>query len=176
MNRIVIFILILCFFNACKQERIRTFNAPKEIIPLISLSSNQDRLDWKIPEHWLSKSLNEFRKASYDIPVQNAQSVDFSIVSFPGDAGGLLQNVNRWRQQLNLSPIDEQSIQSFVKIIEHEQLNIVLFEFDNSDSSMMVAVFSFNQETYFIKALGDTLSVNSIANDFIQVLYELQVG
>ena len=84
--------------------------------------------------------------------------------------------MNRWRQQLNLSPIDEQSIQSFVKIIEHEQLNIVLFEFDNGDSSMMVAVFSFNQETYFIKALGDTLSVNSIANDFIQVLHELQVG
>jgi hypothetical protein len=38
--------------------------------------------------------------------------LEISLSSFPGDAGGLLANVNRWRGQVNLPPLEQAALQA----------------------------------------------------------------
>jgi hypothetical protein len=44
--------------------------------------------------------------------------VEAGITMFPGAAGGLLANINRWRGQLQLKPIDEQQLGNEVRPLE----------------------------------------------------------
>ena len=44
----------------------------------------------------------------------NNQDVDISVTTFPGDVGGELMNINRWRQQIGLSPISIDSLDEHI--------------------------------------------------------------
>jgi hypothetical protein len=37
---------------------------------------------------------------------KNGEKADISVVTFPGDGGSDADNVNRWRQQIGLGPVD----------------------------------------------------------------------
>ena len=60
------------------------------------------------------------RLASFKATAPNGKETDVSIVSLPGIAGGDLANVNRWRGQVQLGPIDEDTL---AKSAEHVQAN-----------------------------------------------------
>jgi hypothetical protein len=61
-------------------------------------------LQWTAPAHWAVKSGSAMRKGSYAIR-HEAGEADLSITAFPGDTGGLLANLNRWRGQIGLAPL-----------------------------------------------------------------------
>ena len=54
-------------------------------------------------------ALREFHSAD-----DNGGKIDISIVTFPGDGGNDLDNVNRWRQQIGLPPADESALSAVV--------------------------------------------------------------
>lgn len=58
------------------------------------------------PPNWVSKPSGPFRLASFDIPV-GSERVDCSVSTLSGTAGGMLENTNRWRGQLGLSPLSQ---------------------------------------------------------------------
>ena len=58
-------------------------------------------LTWKAPANWQSKPATSMRKATYTIAGDGAEA-ELAITAFPGDVGGELANVNRWRGQLKL--------------------------------------------------------------------------
>lgn len=45
-------------------------------------------------------------------------SADITVSSFPGDVGGLLANVNRWRDQVGLPKLDEGGLASATQTID----------------------------------------------------------
>ena len=49
------------------------------------------------------------RKASFVVEEADGAKVDISATSFPGESGGLLANINRWRGQLGLHALDADS-------------------------------------------------------------------
>ncbi len=60
---------------------------------------------WTAPSQWHTKPLGQMRKGSYSIPGEANAEADLSIFVFPGSAGGLVDNINRWRSQIGLDPI-----------------------------------------------------------------------
>ena len=168
--------------SACKKTDIRTFRVPKESIPLVALEQRSNTpLTWTIPDHWEKQSLTTFRKASYLVPHPSLPDVmgDFSIVSFPGDAGGLLNNVNRWRNQLSLPPISETERHDIQYTIQHDSLDIIFFDFITSPSStgdkkrLLIGTFLYHNERYFFKLTGpyDLLDTEKVA--FMSILRTL---
>ena len=177
MLKKVIF-LICIFFSliSCTQDRIKTYKTPKEILPVIQLVKPNSQLNWSIPSSWIEKPLDSFRKASYDVPLLSGSSADFSIVSFPGDVGGLLSNVNRWNNQLGLPPISVTELDQIKTKITHNYLDIILFDLRSSNEAIVVATFPFNNEFYFFKLFfKDLSSVNEVKNELIRVLDELEI-
>lgn len=49
------------------------------------------------------------RRASFVIS-RDGQRADVLVASFPGEVGGLLANVNRWRGQVGLGPIGAEAL------------------------------------------------------------------
>jgi hypothetical protein len=50
------------------------------------------------------------RIESFKVDGPNASSGDVSITAFPGEAGGLSSNLNRWRGQLQLPPLSNEQL------------------------------------------------------------------
>ena len=52
------------------------------------------------------------RYATLAITGADGAKGELAVTHFPGDVGGDLANVNRWRQQIGLEPIDEAALAS----------------------------------------------------------------
>jgi hypothetical protein len=54
------------------------------------------------------------RLGSFEVVGTNGESADVSVTAFPGDAGGVDSNVNRWREQVHQPALEgEQLAQSW---------------------------------------------------------------
>ena len=62
-------------------------------------------LKWKAPARWQEKSATAMRKATFMITGANGATAELAVTAFPGEVGGDLANLNRWRGQLSLPPI-----------------------------------------------------------------------
>ncbi len=56
------------------------------------------RSNGMLPQGWASAPASAMRYASFTAAEENGQTADISVVTFPGDGGSDLENVNRWRQ------------------------------------------------------------------------------
>ena len=107
-------------------------------IILFSCDSNQNITSFKIKNPYLSKTKTIIENVSVSI--------------FPGDAGGIEQNVNRWRRQLNLPPQN-------IDVISKESMNNPLLgryylfhEFNNTENKAIIAaIIPQKNQTIFIK-------------------------
>ncbi|MCX6938033.1 MAG: hypothetical protein NTU80_09080 [Verrucomicrobia bacterium] len=59
-------------------------------------------LVWTAPAHWQAGPERPMRKATFFVPGEAGAKAELSVTAFPGDVGGNLANVNRWRQQIGL--------------------------------------------------------------------------
>jgi hypothetical protein len=65
---------------------------------------------WKLPSGWREVAdPRPPRKATLIVPGEPAPA-DLSVTVFPGDVGGLLANINRWRREVGLAEIDQSQI------------------------------------------------------------------
>jgi hypothetical protein len=67
--------------------------------------SEKPQIQWEIPAGWSTAPASAMRYASFAVE-KNAEKADISVVTFPGDGGSDADNVNRWRQQVGLGPVD----------------------------------------------------------------------
>ena len=112
--------------SGCRREEIQTYTVKKEpaATPVASapVAPNADAamrntavttaegpgLNWTTPAHWKPGPEKAMRKATFLIPgVNGALGAELAVTAFPGDVGGPLANVNRWRGQLSLPPLAE---------------------------------------------------------------------
>jgi hypothetical protein len=62
-------------------------------------------INYVVPAGWTEKSgQNEFRVVAFDVPVGN-QSGSVIVARMPANSGTILDNINRWRRQVNLDPL-----------------------------------------------------------------------
>lgn len=132
-------------------------------------------LDWDAPSNWKTIDPGTFAKVKYLI----SENLQLSISSFPGSAGGLLSNVNRWRQQLNLHPIKITELANFCSTLNtpFKPLTIVTLTDSNHANKgriLYVAIFDFNNEQWFIKVFGNRESFNYEYSKIVQFLKSIR--
>jgi hypothetical protein len=67
--------------------------------------------DWKLPEGWEERAGSGMRAATVVIPSED-QPLEISVTSLPwsGAPEEILSNVNRWRGQMQLAPVESQGL------------------------------------------------------------------
>jgi hypothetical protein len=109
------------------------------------------------------------RKGSYAVSDAGAEA-DLSITAFPGDVGGELANVNRWRGQVSLPPLAEAEVASAVTRQNENGLAITIVDFAGTGANaqrVLGAIVPFQGATWFFKLLGPDAVVAKARPDFL---------
>ena len=131
-------VLALC---SCNNDKVVVYTIPKEGVNVAMLggtgtlgppSSPAGPVQWTKPVSWNSQPLSEMRMGSFKVDGPNAGSADVSITAFPGDAGGLSSNLNRWRGQLQLLPLSDEQLSNTVQRIEVDNVPTCLIDFQTT--------------------------------------------
>ena len=189
----------LTVFSACRDPKVASYRVPKETpeplppvltgavpnapessAPSADMASTAvptaggDALTWTAPTHWKAKPGSAMRKGSYAVLGANGEEADMAITAFPGDVGGNLANVNRWRGQLGLQPINEADLGSVLNHIDIGDLHVDVVEFVNSQSDkplrMIGAIVPFRDATWFFKLTGPDALVAQEKQTFLSFL------
>jgi hypothetical protein len=138
-------------------------------------------LQYKLPPGWEEKPLSPMRLASFKAVSPNGKEIDVSIVSLPGTAGGDLANVNRWRGQVQLGPIDEDTLAKSAEHLTangHEYLMVDLVSdapIDGEKQRILAAILDENDRSWFIKMTGEDAAVASQKSAFTDFLSGLNI-
>lgn len=108
--------------------------------------------DWQAPAEWQTKAPGVMRKASFSAGPNG--EVDISVTAFPGDVGGDLANVNRWRRQIGLGPIDEAALASETEIVSTGELSFKLVDLQGAEAATLAAWTQHEGESWFFKSTG----------------------
>jgi len=156
--------LALC---SCNNDKIEVYRIPKEGTnvamesgagSLAPAPSAENPVKWTPPDGWFPQPLSEMRLASFKVAGANASSADVSVTAFPGEAGGLGPNLNRWRGQLQLPPLSDDQL-SAIQRIDVDNAPTYLVDFQTADknpkpSRILGAVMQTSDRTWFVKMTG----------------------
>jgi hypothetical protein len=134
-------------------------------------------LTWTAPAAWKQKSASAMRKGSYTVPGTGAQDGDLSITAFPGDVGGELANVNRWRGQVQLPPIGDAELPAAVQRIEVNGLKLGVVDLVGTGANpprILGAYVPFGGATWFFKLAGPSDVLDKAKPDFLAFLQTIK--
>lgn len=132
-------------------------------------------LRWTLPKGWTEAEGGQMRFATLKPPVPG--KIDGSVVVLPGPAGGELANVNRWRGQIGLPPLDEPALAAARKVMKTKAGPLRVYDFtsDKAPRSRLVAGLTESAgNTWFVKLTGDADAVGKAQKDFLQLLGSLR--
>jgi hypothetical protein len=134
-------------------------------------------LTWTAPAHWSAKPASAMRKGSFAVKGDGAEA-DLSITAFPGDTGGLLANLNRWRGQVALPAFAESDLPKSVEHIDTGTLHFEVVDFagtaNGAPTRIVGAILARNGETWFFKLMGPDAVVAKEKPEFIKFLGTVQ--
>ncbi len=181
----MIALLLLPFLTSCSDPGVQVYQVYKEdnsktptsvssieSAPSESVNTTSD-LSWTDPEGWevLPASSMVLRSYSKESP---AGPLKLSISAFPGNVGGDLPNVNRWRRQLGLNPVTPDTLDSVLKqefISGHNWKKVYL---SHSGKAQLTAYTMSAGKTWFFKITGPEPAVETIHDWFHSFLSSIQ--
>jgi hypothetical protein len=131
--------------------------APGGAMADTAVPTGGDSLTWTAPADWTAKPTGPMRKGSFAVKGDGAEA-DLSITAFPGDTGGLLANLNRWRGQVSLPPLAEAQLDANVEHLDLGPLHAELVDFagsaNDAPTRLLGAIVPHDGETWFFKLTG----------------------
>ncbi len=152
-------------------------NAPAGAVPPPPDASTTGELRWVLPKGWSeSRSGGGMRYATLR-PAASGK-VEVSVTVFPGPAGGELANVNRWRNQIGLGPVDDAALGRDRKTVRSAAGPVTVFDYtsEGQQKTRLVAGILFaGGNSWFLKLVGDEEPVGSSRADFVRLLESLRL-
>jgi hypothetical protein len=116
------------------------------------------------------------RVASYRVKGKEGKMADVSVVPLAGMAGRDIDNVNRWRGQIGLAPVDEAELAKLAEAAQIGGQEGKLYDMagKNADSGektrMLAAILRRGDTAWFFKMLGEDALVAEQKNAFAEYL------
>ena len=187
--------------TACGDDPVAVYRVPKEKEPELPAAgadaagqapapgpamadtavptASGEALVWQAPAQWVQKAASAMRKGSYSVPGDGGES-DLSITAFPGDVGGELANVNRWRGQIALTPIGPEELDSAVSRVEENGLKMTVVELaskgDPGNKAILGAIVPYAGSTWFFRLAGPGTSVKAAKPAFREFLHTVRAS
>ena len=137
---------------------------------------------WTAPANWEPQTLsNLINKGYYKLPEVAGSKPELTISAFPGTAGGLAPNVNRWRRQLGQPELEAAALEKEIGSLEVSGQTLRVCEIagkrpDGSDGFVLGAVLTLPGETWFFKLTGQAAALPGSKELFTNFLRGLEIG
>ena len=164
--------LLLC---ACGGRDVTVTTAPKSPE---DAAFAREALSWSLPPDWGEEAGQGERVATLLAgPIGRAYEVE--VVRLPGDAGGPLANVNRWRAQLGLGPVGEKGLGSLVSRIPSGAGTSLMVDLsgrgaDGRAERLLAAMIRSGGSTWFFKLTGPGPELAPLIGGFKSLLGSLR--
>ena len=131
---------------------------------------------WVIPTGWQPGKISSMRRASYVAKGDSEKLAEIVVTVFPGDVGGLVANVNRWRGQIGLAPAAAEEIAGLTTklTVAGEAATQVDFKNDASGARMIVVTVPHAGNPWFYKLTGDASVVEAQKADFVKFVQSVK--
>lgn len=132
-------------------------------------------LRWTLPAGWKEERGGQMRLVTFRPPVQG--KIDASVVVLPGLAGGELANVNRWRNQIGLPPVEEPALARARTVVKTKAGPLHVYDFTSEGtprSRVVAGLAEARGDTWFVKLNGDAAAVAAARADFMKLLGSLR--
>jgi hypothetical protein len=173
----LVILISACDRNDQQIKVYRLVKAPSES-PIAEkaapINSATPQIKWELPSGWGEGSPSTMRYASFAATEDNGEKVDISIVTFPGDGGSDLDNVNRWRQQIGLAAVDEGELSSIIAPFQGKQINFSTADVIGPDSRTLAAWVRREGRSWFFKLSGPKDAVEKEKPKFVKFLQSVR--
>ena len=122
-------------------------------------------MDWTLPAGWTETGGSGMGRVA-TFRAEGDPPVEITVTKFPGDVGGKLANVNRWRRQVGLGPLDAGSLESEVETLAAADREVTLVDATGSSARILALMIPATQETWFVKAQGDPARLGELEGAF----------
>ena len=116
------------------------------------------------PEHWIELDVKP--------PLLKKYTVDdlttLSISTFDGSIGDDLSNVNRWRSQLRLSPIDYDQLSNYLSVHRISDYTVKVIHINDSNQYFLIYWFHIDDQHIFIKIVSSDKIIKESFDLFIE--------
>jgi hypothetical protein len=127
-------------------------------------------IKWTTPEGWTEVPPSSMRYASFSAPAEDGGKIDISIVTFPGDGGSDADNVNRWRGQMGLAPVDANTVTSQVAPLKTADATFSTTDIAGDKTRTIAAWARRDGRVWFFKATGPNAAVEKEKPNFVKFI------
>lgn len=140
--------------------------APRDI-------AGPSRPTWQVPTSWQEVPPTRMLLAKFVMPDPKEPRAEVTVSVFPGDAGGVLPNINRWRQQLKLEPVQNDSLGQLTTPLEVPGRKAILVNLSGQNTNgqptrIIGAIVAAQEQTWFYKLTGDPQVAAQEKDAFVQ--------
>lgn len=183
--------------TGCRRDEVRTYSTPKEQAPAPTVvpaaaaadadammratpvtTADGPGLAWTAPAHWTDGGERSMRKATFVITGEDGATAELAVTAFPGNVGGNLANVNRWRQQLGVAPVSEAELGRLLQHIHVGAFHIDVAELTGPGNPpakrVLGAIVPYQGATWFFKLDGSDALVTREKDAFFSFLQTLR--
>ncbi len=179
-SRVLICAIILTL--GCSEPIVETYTIAKEapdekLIPVVqnqkmqalpgmeAYTKSAPSLQYETPLGWNELKPTSIRKANFSIK-NNLGEAEISVTVFPGDVGGLLANINRWRNQIGLQTVEASNLNTLIEPLEISKNLGYFTKLNGNKQSILGGILPLNDATWFIKMQGSILCVDAETENF----------
>jgi hypothetical protein len=146
----------------------QTQTGPPQMAAAPPQTTNAPQIKWKTPEGWTEVPPSSMRYASFSAPAEDGGKIDISIVTFPGDGGSDADNINRWRGQMGLAPVDANGSQ--VAPLKTPDTTFSTTDIAGDKTRTIAAWTRRDGRVWFFKATGPNAAVEKEKPNFVKFI------
>lgn len=128
-------------------------------------------LAWDAPEGWTEIQGTGMRHVTFRI----GNVAESYILFLPGEGGGVARNINRWRRQMRLPPLDVEAIAALPRTPILGANSPVLEAYSPDDRGLLATYAQVPGRTLFVKLTGPALAVRKQKEAFSAFCRSLRI-
>ncbi len=126
------------------------------------------KYNWKVPGEWKAVAAGDMQVARFSVPEKGGAKADVFVSVFPSDTGGMLANINRWRRQVNLGPVEEPALKGLIAPLDPANPGAVLVDLSNGDQRLIGSIVPRQGTYWFYKLSGSAEAVAPEKESFVE--------
>ena len=159
--------------SACSEPDMTVYTVPKEEAAPVPAVAAPAGLAWTAPSGWTAKAASGLRVAAFAVP----GGCELTVVTFPGDAGGDLANVDRWRGQLGLGALGgESALAGASTRVVSKAGTLRVVDFAAGGRRLLGAILAFGGRSWFFKLTGPDVAAAAAKPAFLEFLRSVREG
>jgi hypothetical protein len=133
-------------------------NVPATMAAVPPTNDDSPSSIWAVPSGWQPMPPAQFLLAEFSVPGAGGAKAEVNVAELDGEGGGTLANINRWRGQIGLGPVEGRDLPPATPVPGGQS---TLVDFTGVDAKtgaptrLVGAIVALNGQAWFYKLMGD---------------------